>query len=278
MRRKSWSAPPTPLPLKVGDVIASVRTGLGDIPIATAKEFYGTVQELKPGSDVEVTLTRGNQRQTVRCPVGQAIDESKPLFTLFVAPGNRPDRWQWIGWHPLGNFDAIGADVDRWLGWHFNTGEKTEPARFAAIGEYREAFFRRNLLKSLLDAQDLVAPAVQENPKVSMRLRRRDGQAVEVDVEGASQLKNGDVDLVATVSGVTVRRIRRMEGRLDNGELVPLVQEAADTWSGGSVEGEVESRPARCRSPTGDPDREVVRDASGGVHPDSAVAGAGAPR
>lgn len=252
-------AAPASLPLKKGDVIVSVRTDLGDFPAASAKEFYGNVQEQKPGTNVEVTITRGGQRQTIRCPVGQAIDESKPLFTLFVAPGNRADRWQWIGWHPLGNFDAIGADVDRWLGWHFNTGEKTEPARFAAIGEYRDAFFRRNLLKSLIDAQDLVAPAVQENPKVSIRLRRRDGQAVEVDVEGASQLKNGDVDLVATVSGVTVRRIRRMEGVLDDGTAIPLVQEAADTWSADLSKGKWSRGRHVVSLRLATPDREVVQ-------------------
>src|SRR5262249_42034720 len=65
-----------------------------------ARELYFALSEHKPGAEVTLNL-RGNRAVKVR--LSQAIDERKPLLSLFVTRDN-----DWIGWSPMGPYEASG--------------------------------------------------------------------------------------------------------------------------------------------------------------------------
>ncbi|WP_010585378.1 WD40 repeat domain-containing protein [Schlesneria paludicola] len=219
--------------LQRGDELVSATNNGEVAEIETAKDFYKYVLERRPGDTVEFTVRRKDAMHPIAVSVGQAIDESKPLFTLFVVPGEKNQDWEWIGWSPLGNFDTRGDRVDHWLGWHFNTGEPLHPAKFAAIGEYRDAFYRRDLLKTLFEHQKLPpAPVIQEDPKVSIWLRRNDGTPLSTDYDDVAQIEASDMRVIADVSGVADRLIQSLTVILDDADSISLTRvEGASEWS-----------------------------------------------
>ncbi len=219
--------------LQRDDQILAVVRGGEVVEVGTPKEFYKLVWSRRPGTEIEFTLRRNGELKSLKSKVGQAIDEAKPLFTLFVAPGERADDWEWIGWNPLGNFDLRGDRIDRWLGWHFNTDDPEHPAKFAPIGEYRDAFFRRDLLQTLVEFQKLpAAPVVEQEPKVSFWLRHQDGTPVSTDYENVFQLDSAFVEVVAEVSGVADTQIQGLSLTIDDAASVPLKKtDVGREWS-----------------------------------------------
>ena len=66
---------------------------------------------------------RGEQPvKDVKLTVEQGIDVRKPLFSLFVTRADKDAKQQWLGWNATGPFDSSEREVERFLGWHFNTG------------------------------------------------------------------------------------------------------------------------------------------------------------
>ncbi len=107
-------------------------------PFGSLWDFYWHVSLQKPGPDHPVFFQVEGRAEPLRIIVDQAIDERKPLFSLFFPDAQAP---AWIGWHPVGKYDARGRDAELSLGWHFNTGDPDIPTRFAATGEYRRQNF-----------------------------------------------------------------------------------------------------------------------------------------
>jgi len=132
------------------------------LPFITAWDFYRYVSQLKPGQSAMITIA--GRAQPVAIPVEQATDERKPLFSLFFPEGDEPT---WIGWHPIGKYDAQGRNAESSLGWHFNTGDPKTPARFASTGEYRRQNYAPGLLEHLIKHG---TPPVAEPPTPSMSL------------------------------------------------------------------------------------------------------------
>lgn len=230
-QRNLVTAAPADLPIQVGDELVAVVRGGEAIALRSAREFYQFVLGQRPGDTVSLSLRRKGNVQTVQVPVGQAIDEVKALCSLFVTRGAGPDEWEWIGWHPLGNFDARGDGVDRWLGWHFNTGEPAQPARFAPVGEYRDSFYRRDLLQSLFDSQQLVVTTAEESPQITTWLRHRDGTPVRSDYDDRPQFSTGDIELVAEVRGVSERRLLGVTVAVDDADPMALQNGANQEWT-----------------------------------------------
>jgi len=224
------SAPPE-LPLKVGDEIVGVLRSREIIGIRTAKELYEYALALEPGTNLDMTIRRNGAAQTVTCPVGQAIDEVKPLFSLFVSPSANGREWQWIGWHPLGNFDSRGEEVDGWLGWQFNTGDLERPARYAAIGDYRDTFYRRDLLAQLIDAQKLVAATVKEDPRLSIWLEDSDGNVLSTQSDSFPRVSSGNLRVHAEVTGVPVKAVQSLQVFLDDSPAGALQPSTDGHWT-----------------------------------------------
>ncbi len=220
---------PDRLPLKVEDEIVSispplevrpnveVRPNERPQPLKSAKEFYQMLLGRIPGEKVEVTIRRNGNVQTVSCTVDQAIDGSKPLFSIFVAPGDNQGEWEWIGWHPLGLFSTRSDQLDRLLGWHFNTGEPDRPASFVGIGEYREKFYDKDLLFKLIRDQVSIPQQAVENPKISAGIRREKSW-VDNDFARRPQIRSKNSELVAEITGISASRIESVEAEIDAGQ------------------------------------------------------------
>ncbi|QDT55803.1 WD domain, G-beta repeat [Caulifigura coniformis] len=224
------SAPPE-LPLKVGDEIVGVLRSREIIGVRTAKELYEYALALEPGTPLDMTIRRNGATQTVTCPVAQAIDEVKPLFSLFVSPSANGREWQWIGWHPLGNFDSRGEDVDGWLGWQFNTGDLERPARYAAIGDYRDTFYRRDLLAQLIDAQKLVAATVKEDPRLSIWLEDAEGNVLSTQSDSFPRVSSGNLRVHAEVTGVPMKSVQSLAVSLDDSPVGTLQPSSDGHWT-----------------------------------------------
>jgi hypothetical protein len=218
-------------PLKTGDVIVSCLDYDKLVPLKTAADFYVHVLNTAPGEALTLEIRRDGKPMRLECPIGQAADETKPLFSLFVTAGLDGQPWSWIGWHPLGNFDTSDEKVERRLGWHFNTGDPAQPAKFAAIGEYRKDFFTPDLLEHLLRDQELKLREVEEKPQVSLWLRYRDGRPVFQDFDNIFQLRSADAELVAEVTGVAERRIHRLTAASGDDLLGALQPNIAGEWT-----------------------------------------------
>lgn len=149
--------------LKKGDVIEALGTAGGALrPVPSALAFHLDLAARKPGTRVEVKV--GDRKLTL--PVSRGAEERKPLFSLFLPRGGG-----WVGWSPLGFYDASGPEAERLLGWHTNTGREAAPAAFAKLELYRPNFYRPGLLKLLADGK---APGQEPPRPPAPRVRVRD--------------------------------------------------------------------------------------------------------
>ena len=86
--------------------------------------------------------------------VGQGEDERKPLLSLFVIRddnSNKVEDGEWIGWNPIGPYEASSLKAERFLGWHFNTGDEKKPARFALASTHHKDYYREGILQQLVN-------------------------------------------------------------------------------------------------------------------------------
>lgn len=202
--------------LRPGDRIEGIVSDGQVRRFEQAWEFYEYVNRRPPGERLTLQGTRSGNPLQVTLTVGQAIDERKPLFSLFVVPGRDGHTWDWIGWHPLGFYDARGGETEQRLGWHFNTGQPDSPARFAAAGEYREQNYTRDLLKTLL-ADRQPPPRRRQEPRMSLFLETEDGQVLKPDYDNPSHLLARTHALAALleVNDFPLRDIAAVEFLLD---------------------------------------------------------------
>ncbi|HJS08991.1 MAG TPA: WD40 repeat domain-containing protein, partial [Pirellulales bacterium] len=139
--------------LAPGDILEGIVSGGRLQSFDSPRAFYEALFLVKPGETVTLRRLRGaNDRRDVEVVAGQGVDERKPLFTFFSsrAAGRQPARW--IGWSPLGPFESSGdLQVEKLLGWHFNTGQADAPVSFASVDQYRARFETDGLLQKLLE-------------------------------------------------------------------------------------------------------------------------------
>jgi WD40 repeat protein len=141
-----------------GDVIEGIDQNKKLRPMATARDLYEAIALTKPGTNLQLRVRgKGN----VAALVGQGSDERKPVFTVFATGAGAPATWDWVGWSPIGPFEASGRRAERYVGWHFNTGDPAAPATFALIDQYRKEYYRDGILNFLVNRGDL-APALKD--------------------------------------------------------------------------------------------------------------------
>src|SRR5262249_21390222 len=104
-----------------GEPVRGLVVGGEVRPLATPHAFYDGLWQLAPGQ--KVTLRIGKRDVPLR--LDQGADERKPLFTLFLTRGGKPEERQWLGWSPNGFYDAgdRGPRAARHVGGHRNTGQ-----------------------------------------------------------------------------------------------------------------------------------------------------------
>ena len=113
--------------LKRGNVLAGVVENKKLQRIETPRSFYEALYQLRPGTEVSVRRGDPDGADDIAFKVGQGIDERKPLFSLFVIGAARVADCEWIGWSPVGPYDTSSPKAEKYLGWHFNTGDPKAP-------------------------------------------------------------------------------------------------------------------------------------------------------
>jgi WD40 repeat protein len=131
--------------LAAGDIIEGRVVGEQLQPLNSAFDFEDSIWRSEPGTLAEFQV-RGKPNARLR--VGQGVDVRNPLFSLFIT---RTRAGDWIGWSPMGPYDASGRAAENYLGWHFNTGDPGAPTRFALANQYHDTFYRPGLLPQLIE-------------------------------------------------------------------------------------------------------------------------------
>lgn len=160
-----------------GDVLSIIHKDPDKPPRAvkfrSAWEFQNYVAERKPGDKLTIEVTRANDqgKATVETLVERAIPERKPLCSLFFFAERRNEGLKWIGWDPLGRYDASGDEAERRLGWHFNTDDPDFPVKFAVAEKYREQNYWEGLLGDHVEKGPVLVPKPPPAPEMSLFLR-----------------------------------------------------------------------------------------------------------
>jgi WD40 repeat protein len=148
--------------LRRGDVLAGLVEKGKLRRFDSVRDFYVALAERPPGQAITLRLGDGNEL-TLR--LTQAIDEHKPLFSVFVT-GQR----DWIGWSPSGPYEASGKRAENYLGWHIGTDKPDRPTAFGLANQYRKEYETPGALRELLATGKVTPPAPPPPPKPSMTL------------------------------------------------------------------------------------------------------------
>jgi hypothetical protein len=209
--------------LQQWDVIEGYVDGQGQLHnLSSALDVHFTAAARLPGETLSLSRRRDSQgAQAVELKLGQAIDERKPLLTLFLAREKPGGPLDWLAWNPFGPYDSSGPGIAALFGWHFNAPERPEaPARFALAADYPQ--FRRPGLLS-----DLIREG-QYRPPQPLPPPRPDDFQLFLDPPGEPR---GDLRLVreppALLSveakeAVSSERIVSISWRSDQGALRPM--------------------------------------------------------
>lgn len=178
--------------LRQGDTILGLIQPRRFAPFAEPYTLHSAFFERRPGMTITLSVRGADDKVTNRVlKVGQGAVEQLPLFSLFLTePGNDGQR-HWLGWHPMGYYEASSRDAERLLGWHFNTGRPADPVTFARIDQYGKEARKKELVRQLVAHGNLdealkalqAAEAKRERPDPNLRVLV-DGREVRPGADG----------------------------------------------------------------------------------------------
>jgi WD40 repeat protein len=157
--------------LQPDEVVAGIVRGEKLSPLDTPRAFFDAIGDLKPGEKVVLRVQGAQGQRDVTLPVGQRVDQRKPLFSLFLFQDDREATRRWVAWNPVGPYEASDAKAEEYVGWHFNTGEAAEPSRFARINLYHDYYYREGLVEQMLlhpEVDRLPPPPPPRKPKMTL--------------------------------------------------------------------------------------------------------------
>jgi WD40 repeat protein len=203
--------------LRKGDPVLGLVEGKELQRLTSAAKFYEAIHLKKPGSMVTLRIGPAEASRDVKLEVAQGPDMRNPLFTWFMLTGER----DWIGWHPLGPFDASSPRAESHLGWHFNTGDPKQPTRFAPVGAHRKEFYREGLLDNLVNRGRLLVdgrplPPALPDPEVFVLVK--DGDRL-LEAEGPQAVKVGQprVELRVSIQNRPLATLSELTYKVDGG-------------------------------------------------------------
>lgn len=183
--------------LKKGEIIEGLVEGDQLQRLATPADLYMSISRTAPGKAVTLKVAGANRD----LKLGQAIDERKPLFTLFLTGARqaaKPEDRDWVGWEPSGPYDASRRDAERYVGWHTNTGDAKLPATFARADQYRAQYYSEGVLKKRIQGDPL--DSRKPPPEMTLWLEER-GQLVPRDPQGHLLVQQRSLHLRARLDG-----------------------------------------------------------------------------
>ena len=218
----------SPPQLAKGDVLDGIIEQGHLRAIASPLEFYLALSRIKPGPDRDPRASRAAGQQQVPVRVGQGVDERKPLFVLFIARDAGDARWQWMGWSPLGWYDASRDAAEHLLGWHFNTPDAAEPSRFAQIQEYPK-LHHPGLLAELLEGKTPVdRPPPLPRPALRLGVQEPNRPQQLIDTAETAVYRQHAAELRLNLMGPAADHVAQVGWRLASGPAMPC-QEVAVT-------------------------------------------------
>lgn len=217
--------------LEEGDEVLGIVRDAGLDASDSLFSFFNRVSMIRPGDEVTLRVrTGGGAARDVTLVVGQAVDERKPLLSLFVAKnedeGVEPS---WIAWNPLGPYDSSGQEAERLLGWHFNTGDPDSPTRFAQADQFLE-FRREGLVGDLLERAALppvaeAAPLPRPGLAITLDVPERDGGDLPL-----VRVRPTEIRLVLLDEAVTPDQVARVEWSVDGGPRGEMAPDGRRGW------------------------------------------------
>ncbi len=222
-------------PLSAGDRLLGFVDGenAGKLrAVSTTEEFYAALLEIKAGSKLVLRRQRGTTTSDETVSVQQAVDQRKPLFQLMVTKETKADGRQWIGWSPLGPFDASDRAIRSHLGWHFNMRTSGAPVAFAPLDQYPKLYepgLIGNAIRSL-GKESVAAPLSLAEPR--LKLHVVEPEVEHWTAEGIARLRQlpSTVNLQITNRDFPRDLVDTIQLRVD-GESVGLMSMAnTDQW------------------------------------------------
>ncbi len=141
--------------LSVGTIVKGVVDAGEFKPFKTPRDFYEAFWAVNPGAAVTLRIFDGKQSRDVVVAAEQGVDDRKPLFSLFITRPSADGKREWLGWNFVGPFDSSSTAAENYVGWHFNTGKAEEPTTFAVLKQYRNEYFKKDILKFLMSEGSL---------------------------------------------------------------------------------------------------------------------------
>ncbi|HEV3006905.1 MAG TPA: hypothetical protein VGX78_20710, partial [Pirellulales bacterium] len=211
--------------LSPGDVVVALAEPTGDEKVSRPRDLYASVLRRKPGETITLSITRSGRPRRVGVRLAQATDQRFPLFSLFSMGKTAPERLgqdslDWVGWSPLGAYDASGPAIEERIGWHFNTGLPDAPVRFALAAEYARLRHVGLLQELLRNPEDAPSPPEDPPPDLSVWVAPNDpNDNPPVPENNIVRVRNGDVTLHVAVKGLSPGMIRSVAWREPGGPL-----------------------------------------------------------
>ncbi len=205
--------------LKPGETVLGLVENDQLRPTASAQEFHDVIDRIKPGTEVKVRVRDQNGAQRVAAlRVGQRIDDQKPLLSLFITAADNVLGREWLGWNPLGPYEASAQKAERNLGWHINTGDVKNPARFTEANVYRKQYYREGILKELIAAGDITKvppPPAPPPPRMGMFIHDGDKLA-DFDAKEQVLVRQPKVTLKLEATGDYLDIVKDVAWQLDD--------------------------------------------------------------
>jgi WD40 repeat protein len=177
----------------------------------TARDFYVALSERKPGSDVTLRLTGARD---VTLTLDQAIDERKPLFSLFITRDG-----DWIGWSPTGPYESSGLKAEGYLGWHIGTNKADRPTTFALAKEYHKEYHQPGALRELYVTGKVQPkpPPPPPKPRMSLFIGDPNGAPLKLDAQGRFLLPRRAAVVRLQIADFPADLIKSVTWQLDEG-------------------------------------------------------------
>lgn len=204
--------------LQPGDAVVGLVRDARLEPIDQAHVFYGTISLETPGQNVTLRVARANQPpRDVAILVGQAIDERKPILSLFLTRPDAAGQREWVGWTPLGPYEASSRGAERLIGWHFNTGRPEMPTSFALADQYRDTYYRPGILRDVIAAGGFKpAPAAPPlgRPNLSFWLQEAGQPPEQLDERGQGRLTRPQTQLSFSLDALPVDKVESVRWQI----------------------------------------------------------------